>query len=464
MKLCQGMGANALEVTTLPELRAALADARAGTETVCIVVQTDWHERARLRKLLVGDGDADGLGNAGRHRRARGVRFATRGHQRYLMIPGAPYQAAGSHAGSGGDAPAMTAVAPAPGVAGPPPVRSAMVEMTPTELWNDSCGEAELREALLRGATGATSNPSLVLDVLRADPQTWRPRIRELAAAHPVADEQDLAWLVAEEIAVRGARLLAPIFERTGGRAGRLSIQVSPALYRDAATMVAQAVRFAALAPNLHEAAGHHRRPRRHRGGHRARYIRQRDGGFTVGSARRPKSSSAACEGRQGPASTPRRPPGLHHHGRPPGGLAARVAAKERLIPRRAPPSGRASPPSAGRRALSGAGLLTRPRRAFRNHRPWSALVGGDIVLTIPPAWQRRIDASVAGASCDSPVPAGVVAELTSSPDFRRAYEPDGLSLGNSSRTAPPSVPCAFHGYHDLQAQVRDVLLPDPDQ
>ena len=148
-----------------------------------------------------------------------------------------------------------------------------------------------------------------MLDVLRADPQTWRPRIRELAAAHPVADEQDLAWLVAEEIAVRGARLLAPIFERTGGRAGRLSIQVSPALYRDAATMVAQAVRFAALAPNLQvklpvttaglvaieEATA--------RGIHVNATVN-----FTVpGALAGPKSSSAACEGRQRPASTPRR-------------------------------------------------------------------------------------------------------------------------------------------------------------
>ena len=47
VKMCEGMGAKALEVRTLPELTAALDDARAGSETVCIVVQTDWHERVR---------------------------------------------------------------------------------------------------------------------------------------------------------------------------------------------------------------------------------------------------------------------------------------------------------------------------------------------------------------------------------------------------------------------------------
>lgn len=370
----------------------------------------------------------------------------------------------------------MTAVAPAPGVTPDPaagPLR-AMVEMTPTELWNDSCGEAELREALLRGATGATSNPSLVLDVLRADPQTWRPRIRELAAAHPVADEQDLAWLVAEEIAVRGARLLAPIFERTGGRAGRLSIQVSPALYRDAATMVAQAARFAALAPNLQvklpvttaglvaieEATA--------RGIHVNATVN-----FTVPGAL--AVAEVVERGLRRAAGAGIDPASLHPVctimvGRLEDWLHA-VAAKERLIP--TPGTVEWSGIAVVKRAdglYRERGYRTRLLAgAFRNHLPWSALVGGDIVLTIPPAWQRRIDASglPVRRAMDDPVPAGVVAELTSLfPDFRRAYEPDGLSSGElESYGAAVRTLRAFHAaYHDLQAQVRDVLLPDPDQ
>ncbi len=92
VKMCQGMGAKALEVTTLPELRAALTDARAGTETVCIVVQTDWDERVRgyanswweMATPMVSEMPAV---NAAR------VEFdRNKGRQRYLMIPGAPYQ------------------------------------------------------------------------------------------------------------------------------------------------------------------------------------------------------------------------------------------------------------------------------------------------------------------------------------------------------------------------------------
>jgi len=92
VKICSGMGAKALEVRTLPELEAALADARAGTQTACIVVQTDWDERVRgyanswweMATPVVSEMPAV---NAAR------VEFdANKGRQRYLMIPGAPYQ------------------------------------------------------------------------------------------------------------------------------------------------------------------------------------------------------------------------------------------------------------------------------------------------------------------------------------------------------------------------------------
>ncbi len=96
VKMCEGMGAKALEVTTLDELRAALADARAGTETVCIVVQTDWHERVKgyanswweMATPMVSEMPAV---NAAREEFDR-----NKGRQRYLMIPGAPYQRSGS--------------------------------------------------------------------------------------------------------------------------------------------------------------------------------------------------------------------------------------------------------------------------------------------------------------------------------------------------------------------------------
>jgi transaldolase len=50
-------------------------------------------------------------------------------------------------------------------------------------------------------------------------------------------------------------------------------------------------------------------------------------------------------------------------------------------------------------------------------------------------------------------------------PDFARAYEPDGLTVeefetyGAAARTLRSFVA----GYHDLQAVIRDIVLPNPD-
>ena len=83
VKLCQGMGECAGGDDPARALRAALADARGHGDGVHRR-SDDWHERARLRKLLVGDGDADGSEMPAVTAFARGVRSQQKGHQRYL--------------------------------------------------------------------------------------------------------------------------------------------------------------------------------------------------------------------------------------------------------------------------------------------------------------------------------------------------------------------------------------------
>ena len=90
------------------------------------------------------------------------------------------------------------------------------VQGGPTDVWNDSCAVDQLEYAVARGATGATSNPTIVLDVLVARRGYWLPRIRELADANPTWTEVDLTWAIVEQMAVRGAAVLAPVFERDG--------------------------------------------------------------------------------------------------------------------------------------------------------------------------------------------------------------------------------------------------------
>ncbi|HKO27331.1 MAG TPA: hypothetical protein VJU80_07720, partial [Solirubrobacteraceae bacterium] len=83
--------------------------------------------------------------------------------------------------------------------------------LTATDYWNDSCSIEELTYAIERGAVGATSNPTIVGEVLRKEMPLWRERIGEIIAGHPSWTEDEVAWQLIEEMAVRGSELLLPV-------------------------------------------------------------------------------------------------------------------------------------------------------------------------------------------------------------------------------------------------------------
>jgi transaldolase len=118
------------------------------------------------------------------------------------------------------------------------------VATTATDFWNDSCSLEELAYAIEHGAVGATSNPTIVGEVLKKEWALWSDRIGELVAEAPTATEDDVAWRLIEEMAVKASRLLVPVH-------GRLSIQTNPKLYRDTDRLVEQGLHFASLAPNV---------------------------------------------------------------------------------------------------------------------------------------------------------------------------------------------------------------------
>jgi transaldolase len=104
---------------------------------------------------------------------------------------------------------------------------------------------------------------------------------------------------------------------------------------------------------------------------------------------------------------------------------------------------------------------------AYRHHLHWTELVGGAVSLTIPHAWQVRFNQSgiEPEARMDLPVDPAILAELQRIPDFRRAYEPDGMTpeefdaYGATTRTLRSFT----KAYHDFQAAIRDLVLPNPD-
>ncbi|HYM85001.1 MAG TPA: transaldolase family protein [Candidatus Dormibacteraeota bacterium] len=347
-----------------------------------------------------------------------------------------------------------------------------MAATTPTEYWNDSCAVAELEYAVARGAVGATSNPTIVGEVLRKELATWRPRVLEMRDTSPAATDVEITWRVVEEMAVRGATVLRPVFERDAGRRGRLSIQTDPTLHRDGDRMLVQGIRFAGLAPNMQVK-------------------------FPATSAGLVAIEEATALGISINATVSFTVPQALAVG----------AAVERGLERRAAAGGDVGTMSpvctimmgrlddwlkavcerdgtvldpaaldwAGVAAMKHAATLYRERgyrtrllgAAYRHRLHWTELVGGDVSLTIPWAWQRRFNAS--GLSTeprfDEPVPAAHLAALETLPDFQKAYRSDGMTVeefdayGATVRTLRTFI----SSYWDLVRAIDEILLPNPD-
>ena len=119
------------------------------------------------------------------------------------------------------------------------------------EFWNDSCALHELKDAVDHGATGATSNPVIVFSVVKSDPKTWNPVLDAIVRAHETATEDEIAWLLIEEMGRQAAAVLEPVHGQTKGRQGFLSMQVSPKFYGDATRMIEHGRALAALARNI---------------------------------------------------------------------------------------------------------------------------------------------------------------------------------------------------------------------
>ena len=93
------------------------------------------------------------------------------------------------------------------------------VSTTATDYWNDSCSVKELTYAIENGAVGATSNPTIVLNVIRQEMDLWIDRLTSDHQGKILTwSEVEITWKIFEEIGVKGANLLQPVFEREKGK------------------------------------------------------------------------------------------------------------------------------------------------------------------------------------------------------------------------------------------------------
>jgi transaldolase len=348
-----------------------------------------------------------------------------------------------------------------------------MTQTTPTCLWNDSASLQELNYALDHGAVGATCNPVIVCEILKKEMHLWKDRIDELIEEMPLATEDQIAWRVVEEISIKAAELLMPVFEQHRGINGRLSIQTDPRFHRDAKAIVAQAVRFDALAPNMivkipvTKAGIAAIEEATYRGISINATVC-----FTVpqcvavaeaverGLKRRQGAGNDISS--MGPVCT------------------IMVGRLDDWLKVQAEMESITTDPGylewAGVAAFKKTYQIFRERgyrirllsAAFRNHMHWSEFIGGDVVISPPHKWQVRFNSSDVEVipRIANPVDPKIVDELLLKfPDFQRAYAEEGLSMdefdsfGSTRRTLRQFIAAC----HELPAIIRDRMIPNPD-
>lgn len=347
------------------------------------------------------------------------------------------------------------------------------VSTTETDFWNDSCSVEELTYAIENGAVGATTNPTIVGQVLKKEMHLWKDRIFQIIADNPTWGEDEVAWKLIEDMAVRGANLLYPVFQRESGLKGRLSIQTNPTYYRNAEAITRQAIYFNSLAPNMQVKAPVTRAgveaieeatyegvninatvcfcvPQALAVGEAVeRGLRRREAAGRPVQEMRPVCTIMigrmddwihVLEKRDGILVTP--------------GYAdwAGIACIKKAY---------AIFQERGYRAR----LLA---AAFRHHLHWSELIGGDIVMTIPYEWQRLFNASTIEVQprFQEPAPPEIVDALYENfADFRRAYDGDGMTAAEFDSFGPTvrTLRSFIASYRDLTAVIRDFMLPNPD-
>ncbi len=348
------------------------------------------------------------------------------------------------------------------------------VATTVTDYWNDSCSVEELTYAIDNGAVGATTNPTIVLGVLKKEMHLWKDRIYAIIRDNPTWNEEQITWKLIEEMAVKGTELLRPVFEREHGDKGRLSIQTNPQFYRSADAILEQALHFDTLAPNIQvkipvtragvraiEEATYHgvninatvsfcvpQALAVAEAVERGLRRREAEGKSVVEihpvctiMIGRLDDWLHALEKRDGIMVTP----GIVDWA----GIACLKKAYGIFQER-------------GYRAR----LLA---AAYRHHLHWSELIGGDIVLTIPYEWQKLFNASGIEVKerFQNPVSAEIIDTLYAKfPDFRRAYDEDGLTVEEFDTFGPTvrTLRTFIGSFHELVAVIRDFMLPDPEK
>lgn len=348
-----------------------------------------------------------------------------------------------------------------------------MARNTPTQYWNDSCSVEELTYAIDRGAVGATSNPTIILNVLKKELSLWEDHILKVIHDHPEWNETRVSWKIFEDVTVNGARLIQQVFDRDNGKNGRMSIQTDPANYLNSQAILDQTLYFDSLGPNMQIKV-----PGTKAGIEMVEEATYRGANLNVTVSFTVPQVIAVAEAverglqrreKEGKETSSMTPVATLMVGRIDDWC--KVVAKRDQID--------INPQYlewCGVACVKKAYLIFQQRgyrtrllpAAYRNFYHWTEFIGGDVSLTIPYEWQVKFNESDVKNEprMDIPVEPEILNSLYSKiPDFRKAYDEDGMTIsefdqyGATVRTLRGFI----QSWHDFTGVVREYMLPNPD-
>ena len=344
-------------------------------------------------------------------------------------------------------------------------------EFPDCDYWNDSCAEDELLYAIERGATGATTNPVIVKNVLKKEMPFWRNKIQEIADNASIGSEEDVAWAVIEMIAQERSKLLLPVYERFQGKKGRISVQTNPRNYRNAAKMLEQATHFDKLASNIQvkipcSAAGVQAMEE---ATYRGISINSTVC-FTVAQAvavAEAVERGMARRQQEGLPTQTMSPVCTLMFGRVEDYFRQYCLENGYML----------DPISIDWTAVAifkrtyqiyqERGYTTRLLASGPRHfNHWSQIIGGNYAMTINHTWQERINNSgfAIRNTVDDPVDQDVLDRLYSVPEFVLVYDETALSINDFEHFGAFRLTLSsfLSGYDELLGIIRDFMLPDP--
>ena len=337
-----------------------------------------------------------------------------------------------------------------------------------TEVWNDSCSCAELQYAIDNGASGATTNPVIVGNVLKKELPQWEETIKTIIADHPAYTEDEVAWDVIKALGAKASKLLLPLFEASQGQKGRISFQTNAKFYRSKDKMVEQACDLAAVVPNAQIKA-----PTSKAGVEAFEELTYR--GISINATVSFTCAQAIAVAEAVERGLARREaeglPTAEMHpvctimaGRTDDYLKAWVKQHDVLISAEALDM-------AGVAVVKNAYRLYQERgyrakllvAAFRNQHHWEGFIGGDIVLTITSDWQRKYNGSDVEIknNIDTPVEPKLMEELMKLDEFKKAYLEDGLKPEEFEHYGAflATMNQFLGGYDDLVRLIRSYMM-----